>query len=159
EIASFTAHADEQLMATTVISPDGKSLARPSRDGAVKVWDISTANVRFTISAGSRFVPLCFSPDSKTLALQSQGDQVDATVQLWNAATGNRKHTFAGALTAISPDGKRLATQISRTRMKLWEIATGKELAVLTSPSEFRGAYMVFSPDGKTLAVAPCYHD
>ena len=93
------------------------------------------------------------------LALQSQGDQAEASVQLWDAVTGKKQRAFPGEIAAISPDGKTLATKISRTRTKLWEIATGKELAILTSPSEFRSAHMIFSPDGKAFAVAPSYHD
>ncbi len=54
---------------------------------------------------------------------------------------------------AVSPDGRAFATAGGDRRIKLWDTATGEELATL-APAKGRCFEMAFSPDGKRLAVA-----
>ncbi len=51
---------------------------------------------------------------------------------------------------AFSADGKIPATATSKN-IKLWEVATGKELATLNGHTDLVWS-LAFSPDGKTLA-------
>src|SRR5262245_10331089 len=95
---------------------------------------------------------VAFSPDGKRLATVS----VNATVKLWDAATGQELltlNTNQGQIleVAFSPDGKRLATWSDGSFVGLWDAATGQALHSLWS-----GAVMsvAFSPDGKRLASA-----
>ncbi|MDL4773933.1 WD40 repeat domain-containing serine/threonine protein kinase [Actinomadura xylanilytica] len=57
---------------------------------------------------------------------------------------------------AFSPDGKMLASADDEDAVRLWDTATGRQTAVLTSgtddPDKSRHV-VVFSPDGKTLAT------
>jgi WD40 repeat protein len=52
---------------------------------------------------------------------------------------------------AYGPDGKTLASGSYDKTIKLWDVATGKELATPTSHTN-RVYSVAFSPDGKTLA-------
>ncbi len=112
-------------------------------------------------AAAVRFVT--FSPDGTTLATGS----FDNTAKLWDAATGKGRATLRGHgephpasedrrtrgvnAIAYAPDGGTLATAGLDGTVKLWDTATGKELATLkghTGPVEG----VAFSPDGKALA-------
>jgi WD40 repeat protein len=54
---------------------------------------------------------------------------------------------------AWSPDGKTLASAGSFRQVRLWEAATGKELATLRGHTDVVYS-VVWSPNGKTLASA-----
>lgn len=52
---------------------------------------------------------------------------------------------------AFSPDGKMLASAHLRSAVRLWEVASGKEIRTLNHVGAVR---VCFSPDGKVLASA-----
>jgi WD40 repeat protein len=108
---------------------------------------------------------VAFSPDGHTLA----AGYADHIVGLWEVATGRQIATLAGhtpftgrsSLTdhpsgiqsvAFSPDGHILATGGGDYTVRLWEVATGRQIATLAGHTT--GVLSVaFSPDGHTLAT------
>ena len=56
---------------------------------------------------------------------------------------------------AYSPDGTLLATCAEKT-IRLWDVATGRQVATLTGPTTLAALSIRFSPDGKTLASGGC---
>ncbi|MCA2649396.1 MAG: serine/threonine protein kinase [Microcystis sp. M065S2] len=63
--------------------------------------------------------------------------------------TGHSDEVFS---VAYSPDGRYLASGSVDQTIKIWEVATGKELRTLTVYSYLYGADVVYSPDGRYLA-------
>ena len=94
-----------------------------------------------------------FSPDGELLAattLQSN------ETHLWELRSGRRRHVLKGHIhgvkaSAFSPDNRTLATASGDRKVKLWNVATGQQLAAFALPE--RCISIAFSPDGNSLAV------
>lgn len=66
-------------------------------------------------------------------------------------------HTNMITVLSFSPDGQTLASSSYDNTIKIWHVASGRELRTLTSVPSYDSAHAValsFSPDGKTLATA-----
>lgn len=117
---------------------------------------------------------LAFSANGKivSIGMVGPGSNKKAKAFAWEVATGKALGEFetaqnAGCSTALSPDGKVLATwgrHVARMidedekpaqTVQLWDVATGKELRriVIDRPNVHISAG-AFAPDGKTLAVS-----
>jgi WD40 repeat protein len=139
-----------------VFAPNGRYLAAARIDNKVGLWDIATGKekasfmVEFSIGTGG---PNCiaFSPDGKLFATGG------SFVGLWETASGERKalasdHLHSRIYTvAFRPDGKWFASAGKDKNIKLWDVATGKEVATLKAHAADVNC-LAFSPDGKVLA-------
>jgi WD40 repeat protein len=93
---------------------------------------------------------IAFSPDGKLLA--ACGGLGSGTTQVWDRDTGRQvvARPIPGHAMRFSPDGTLLAIGSDYT-VRLWEVATWLELAILPGHPEPLVA-LAFSPDGKLLA-------
>ncbi|WP_329086386.1 nSTAND1 domain-containing NTPase [Streptosporangium sp. NBC_01469] len=138
---------------SVAFSPDGRTLVSTS-DKSVLVWDVATRKQIGTLLPGDGFgvESVAFSPDGRTLATGSN----DGIVRLWNVTTPTLISfpTDAGdRISAVfSPDGRTLATSGNKS-VRLWDVATRKQIATpLTGHTESVES-VAFSPDGRTLAA------
>jgi WD40 repeat protein len=139
---------------SVAVSPDGSLVATAAGEGGVRLYDSKSGSLLRVIGAGDRGV--VFSPDGKTLT--AAGFHMDKLSALWDVQSGRRLQSFAGHTewevdaTAISPDGKLLASTGVDKQILVWEIATGK-LRHRLKDQPYRIAALVFSPDSRTLAT------
>jgi RNA polymerase sigma factor (sigma-70 family) len=172
------------------MSPDGRFLAYDVPDPSITFTDPEVPNMRFDGNrlqlydiAAARFVDrfpgfkgaahdLTFTDGGRTLVAV---DHRDGMVRIWDVQGGNKERNFRAVppnqhkqilcvwRTALSPDGKTLATynpvidagsgQGGSMRVLLWDVATGRALHTLDG--DLRAVVgMAFSPDGRLLATA-----
>lgn len=76
-------------------------------------------------------------------------------MRFWDVRTGKNTDIVKGHLlvlsVAFSPNGKTLASGSDDRTIKLWNVATGQNIATLHGHTDAVRS-VVFSPDGETLA-------
>jgi WD40 repeat protein len=141
---------------SVAFSPDGYSLISGGGDGVVERWEVATGREVSTQSGTSSVSAVAFSPDGRWMASASARDY---TVSLRELSTARELRTLSGYgssgvnAVAFSPDGRWMASASVDKTLKLWQIATGREVHTLTGFTAAVGA-MAFSRDGRWLATA-----
>ncbi len=143
------------------LSPDWARGAWAQTGGTVKVFDLATANLLFTLRGHTaQIIYVRFSPDGARIATAS----ADKTAKIWDvstalntgSATGKELFTLVGhtgEVTSVvwSPDGKRLVTASTDGTAKVWNAETGAEL--LTFGHTNFVIYAAFDSDGTRIGT------
>ena len=149
----------EHLVWAVAFSPDGTRLATGSEDRMARIWDPASGQelVRLSHDLGVRAV--AFSPDGTRLATGSHDAQVWDPARRQELARlphgGGVYRLIHGGLAvfavAFSPDGTRLATGSEDRMARIWDLASGHQLARLSHDGGVQA--VAFSPDGTRLAT------
>mmetsp|Transcript_19048 Transcript_19048/g.21215 ORF Transcript_19048/g.21215 Transcript_19048/m.21215 type:complete len:627 (-) Transcript_19048:273-2153(-) len=138
-------------------SPDSKFLVTGAEDKTVKVWDIQTKTIRYTLEGHELDIySLDFSSDG-TKIVSGSGDR---KIKIWDMETGECLHTLGNdevgpkdGVTSVSVN--KAGTLVSAGSLdkivRLWDARTG--FFVDRYEGHEDSVYSVaFSPDGKSLA-------
>jgi RNA polymerase sigma factor (sigma-70 family) len=160
----------EAAIGYLLASPDGRWLAslteRPSPYGRnveqeiVYLWDMSTGKVMQSLRAEPKywFTNICFSPDGRTVLTSTRCPGVGDQVVYWDRHTGQKLLTFAADsgvvadITAISPDGSRLAAGDLSGKFDLWDLKRGRLLTTEDS-RHLRYVSIVLAPNGEQATI------
>jgi WD40 repeat protein len=137
-------------------APDGNTLAWGGAD-LVVLADVSSGQEIGRLDAKEERAAwsVTFTPDGKSLVSGS----FDGTVRVWDLTTRKertRLHSRSqfGTGIALSHDGKRVAEGFQgSSTIRLWDVATGKELFADYEGHGDPVYYLAFSPDGRTLVT------
>ena len=164
-------------ISSLAVSPDGKTLTTFGADDTVRQWDIASGRETAQFKLPPAGVNALLSADGKTVVAGAPNN----AVTVWDAATGKETRTidvpaqqnFAGKVggqagLALSPDGTLVAVRGYDQSVRVFETASGKEIAnasegqpnnnpnggVIFQPVYYGGrGTMVFGPDNVTLAT------
>jgi len=137
-------------------SPDGRSLAVPTRDGVVHIHDAATGALRLQLPRETHAVlGVAWSPDSRRLA----GVAPERGVVVWDGESGAVTHASDHAASAVtslawSPCGRRLAVAIEHDdgAVALWDV-TGDGLTLVRRLASPGALHVAWHPRDATLAV------
>jgi WD40 repeat protein len=147
----------------TIVTASWREDGTPARDSAVvHVWDGQTGKrLRELVVADIRPWGLALSPDGRWAVITGQAgaERGPETALVFCDLVRNRERTMhlgdtSEVLTAtFSSDGRVLATGCADRTVRLWEVASGREIAALNGHGRGVGA-VVFTPGGRILATA-----
>src|SRR5262245_12690490 len=148
-------------VAALAYRPDGKLLAAGGQK-EVFLIEVASGDVVAKLPGQlAKVTALAFRADGQRLAVASGAPGTAGEVRIYSLPSGGlpttkpelvlKAHADVIHDLAFSPDGTTLATCSYDQLVKLWDVASGKELRVLKDHSD--AVYGVaFSPDGKLLA-------
>jgi WD40 repeat protein len=139
-------------------SPDGRTLVVADSSPMVKRWEAATGRKLQSIPVPEPLQTcISWSKDGRYVAVGARNKEHRLQTVIWDAQKERQVRVLSGGWrVAFSQDGARLATVQGYGRneagVKVWEVATGRELLALQGPSAYaRG--VAFSGDGRWLAV------
>jgi WD40 repeat protein len=164
--------AKKECATTIAFSPDGKSVAVGTDDGALYVWSIKGKVLEKRLDFRPHRVgvtSITYSPDGKQLISVCYGGEC----YRWNALTGDKLSkvvmkgappvaadaAFSPAL-VLSADGKRLAGRFAPVEGKVdhhlhvWDTANGKDLSLPVAGHGSAVWKMAFQSDGSLVSLS-----
>ena len=143
-----------QKVTSLALSHNGKILVSGSADKTVKIWELSSKNEPFTISAfSSAITALAISPNDDIVAIAS----LDNNIRLRRLEDGKLIASIPTdssiACLSFSGDGKLLAAGGFNHNITLWELTTRQLMNTLTGHQELISSVQ-FTPDHQHLISA-----
>ena len=142
-------------------SPDGLSVASADFAGEVRLWDVATGDVRWTVKScvpdltfnSPMPAALTWSPDSRRLAFPQAGHSIGIVdANSGKKVLGLEGHTMMIRSLAWSPGGARVASCGYDGLLRVWNAVDGK--LDLTRTNHCGKNVVCWSPDGTRLATA-----
>jgi WD40 repeat protein/energy-coupling factor transporter ATP-binding protein EcfA2 len=145
---------------TAQFLPDDQNPSALVPGGTITVSELATGKDLYTFHSPDYVTEMYIHPDKTRLVTGGFDQSQSRTYRLWDMTTGQLLVTYSrseisGSVTwkaVFSPGSGTYLAAVMGDGVKVWEVATGKELAVLRGHStEVMG--LAFSTDGRRLAT------
>ena len=161
EVVALEGHTDQVI--STAFSPDGTRLVTASRDKTARVWNLVSGREIATLKGHQDWVISAqFCADSARVVTGSR----DGTARLWDATSGREIGVLRSgieslnwslllgpeAYVGVSPDGTRVLTASNDKIARVWDAASGREVAELKGHQGEIGS-IAFSSDGTRVVT------
>jgi WD40 repeat protein len=134
-------------------SPDGTKVAMDGSDGVVRIYDVATGNLLFSVNASASAIrSVDWSPNGAFIATGGQ----DGTARLWDAATGSLIHAFTNtsagiANVRVSADNSRVVVAKNNGNIYIYDAVSHAQIAQFNTGST---VYQVDISDDNNWIVA-----
>jgi WD40 repeat protein len=144
------------ITSNAALSPDGRTFLTGSSDGIIRMWDVSSGEIRRQfVGHTDKVTRLAYSPDGSRIL--SGAGYHDQTAKLWDTngvcLRTLEGHTRPLSSVAFSPDGLLAVTGSSDGTARLWNLDTGDSLLTIRGEDWF-DVVATLSPDGNSLLYA-----
>jgi WD40 repeat protein len=140
----------------TGFSADSRLLVLRGSKAHHQVWNLADDAMRGIPLDSSTFRGLDTYADVRGVEPYAVFGKTNGTVEFWNLGTMSRVKSWrvsetGVAVAALSPDVRFIATTDEERKMKLWELATARQVRGF-SPLKGKMHFLTFSPNGRLLA-------
>ncbi len=147
---------DAGFLQNRTITPDENHLLS-YQDQAVTLWRIDGDGIKQVLRLPSQttVTDVALAPDGGILAV-AEGDLITLRAVPSGEVIGElHGHTRKTVVLAFSPDGRTLASMADDRSVRLWHVATLRQLLHFQSAEEDYDTFeLEFSPDGRALAAS-----
>jgi WD40 repeat protein len=151
QLQVFPAFTDRRVLDVSY-SPNGQQVAIASQDGVIRIWNISTGQVKEFQGHNDWINAISFSPDGRFVLTASN----DGTAVMWDLSghkiQGLGKHQSWINDAVFSEDGQLIATASDDGIVRIWNLS-GRMVREFIDNK--KGVHQIsFSPDGSRIATA-----
>lgn len=134
----------------TLFSPDSKKLVLASLDKKIRVFDVRSGSLLFTLESDTiPYTNVCFDEMGQFIAV------LDKKIELWDLETGlllQNHHHYKCPRELMSADGSRKLQIFNRNKVLIYSADTGEMEAKIESSDPIIHAY--FWPDNKVIIIS-----
>lgn len=142
-------------------SADGSLIVSGARDNTIRLWSADTGSTVQVFRGHNEWIRAVeFSPDGRSVVSGSK----DGTVKVWSMQDYEELRVLRGRTLVghdgeilaarFSHDGKRVVTSSRDRSAMVFDVATGRRIAVLAEGHQFLATSGVFFPDGERMATS-----
>jgi WD40 repeat protein len=155
EVSRFTGHARDVM--SVMIAPDNRIAVSGEFEEAI-IWEIDTRKILHRLPHKAVVTDIAISPDGSKVVTSSskttnmKGEAVTSELIVWDLHNGTPLLYLSGAANlsnkiAITPDGQRLLSLGTDSKLVVWDLRTGSKMRESDLPADTIIYAGSFTPD------------